>query len=178
MEKIKGAIYLKISGIFALVVGILYTVMIVTAAIGIPLIVGGAKLMGYSEMTKDEYEKVKGSALGWSIFFVFVALVPGVLGIVGAVMSDEDKQDSVNNEQKQEPMVAENKQNSVNGEQKQEPIGVENQVKNTEQVQQENKPLKDSLTDKIERLYLLKKRGVITDEEFAILKTKYIKEDK
>ena len=75
-------------------------------------------------------------------------------------------------------MVAENKQYSVNGEQKQEPIGVENQVKKTEQVQQENKPLKDSLTDKIERLYLLKKRGVITDEEFAILKTKYIKEDK
>jgi uncharacterized membrane protein HdeD (DUF308 family) len=73
---------LKISGIIAVVLGIFYSITIVMAIVGIPLIIGGSRMMGYANLSDSELRDKKDSILGWSIFFFFFTVIGGVLGLV------------------------------------------------------------------------------------------------
>jgi uncharacterized membrane protein HdeD (DUF308 family) len=73
---------LKISGIIAVVLGIFYSITIVMAIVGIPLIIGGSRMMGYANLSDSELHDKKDSILGWSIFFFFFTVIGGVLGLV------------------------------------------------------------------------------------------------
>jgi hypothetical protein len=75
-------VLLRISGIIALVSGITYCITIIGAIVGVPLIVGGSKMMGYSNLSDSEILDRKNSILGWSIFFLFVTVIGGVLGLI------------------------------------------------------------------------------------------------
>ncbi|HHX16655.1 MAG TPA: hypothetical protein GX725_01905 [Mollicutes bacterium] len=75
-------VLLRISGIIALVLGITYCITIIGAIVGVPLIVGGSKMMGYSNLSDSEILDRKNSILGWSIFFLFVTVIGGVLGLI------------------------------------------------------------------------------------------------
>ncbi len=75
-------ILLKISGILALVVGILYCLTIVGAIIGVPLIIGGIKVKDYADMSDEELLKNKDSLLVWSIVFLIFCTISGILAII------------------------------------------------------------------------------------------------
>jgi len=75
-------VLLRISGIIALVLGITYCITIIGVIVGVPLIVGGSKMMGYSNLSDSEILDRKNSILGWSIFFLFVTVIGGVLGLI------------------------------------------------------------------------------------------------
>ena len=61
---------LKISGIIAIVVGILYCITIVGAIVGIPLIIGGNKIKSYADCTDEQVIDAKDSILVWTIVFL------------------------------------------------------------------------------------------------------------
>ena len=60
---------LKISGIIAIVVGILYCITIVGAIVGIPLIIGGNKIKSYADCTDEQVIDAKDSILVWTCLF-------------------------------------------------------------------------------------------------------------
>lgn len=73
---------LKISGIIAIVVGILYCITIVGAIVGIPLIIGGNKIKSYADYTDEEVLKVKDSILVWTIVFLLFNQLSGILLLI------------------------------------------------------------------------------------------------
>lgn len=81
---------LKISGIIAIILGIIYCLTIIGAIVGIFLIVGGSTMMGYSNLSEDEIVDKKSSILGWSIFFLFFTVIAGVLGIIAYITVGTD----------------------------------------------------------------------------------------
>lgn len=73
---------LNVGGIIAIVIGILTCLTIVGAVIGIPAIIGGIKFRDLSTMNDNEIDNNKDTVLVWSIVFIFVCTVSGVLGII------------------------------------------------------------------------------------------------
>lgn len=84
MEKI----LLKIAGIIAIIMGIFYCFLIIGMLWGIPLIIGGSNMIGYSNMSDEEVKEKKNNILGWSIFFLFFTVIGGILGLVFYLMMD------------------------------------------------------------------------------------------
>ena len=75
-------ILLKISGIIALVFGIICCCTIVGAIIGIPLIIGGIKVKDYYDMSDEEILKNKDQLLVWSIVFMIFCTISGILALL------------------------------------------------------------------------------------------------
>ena len=75
-------ILLKIAGVIALIVGILYCITIVGVIVGIPTIIGAVKFLNYAENDETELLKNKDTILIWSIVFIFLVTIAGVLGLV------------------------------------------------------------------------------------------------
>jgi phosphate/sulfate permease len=73
---------LKISGIIACIIGVFFCITIIGMIVGVPLIVGGSTMIGYSNLSDEEVMTKKSSILGWSIFFFFFTFIGGVLGII------------------------------------------------------------------------------------------------
>ena len=74
-------VILKVTGIISIVIGTLYSLTIIGAIVGIPLIIGGFKFITYSNMTDERIVSEKSNILGWSIFFLFFTFFGGVLGL-------------------------------------------------------------------------------------------------
>ena len=75
-------VLLKISGIMALVIGVIYCFTIVGAVVGIPLIIGGIKVKDYAYKSDEEIIKEKEPLLIWSIVFLFLCTISGVLSLI------------------------------------------------------------------------------------------------
>lgn len=78
----KDKTLLKVSGIVAMVCGGLYCLTIIGALIGIPLLIGGSRMIDFSKMSDSELEKYKTHLLVWSIIFIIFALPAGILSII------------------------------------------------------------------------------------------------
>ena len=65
-----------------LVLGILVCLTIVGAIVGVPMIIGGLKLREISTLSDDEILKKKDTILIWSIVFLILCTVSGVLGLL------------------------------------------------------------------------------------------------
>lgn len=79
---------LNIAGLIAFIVGILMCCTIFGAIVGVPLIIGGNKFREYSVMSDYELEVNKDSILIWSVVFLFLCQVSGVLGLVYYVTNE------------------------------------------------------------------------------------------
>ena len=73
---------LKAAGIIGIVFGVLSCLTVIGLIWGIPMIIGGFKLNGYSDLSDEEIINYKNSILGWSIFFVIFSLIAGILGLI------------------------------------------------------------------------------------------------
>ena len=73
---------LKISGIIAIAVGILYCITIVGAIVGIPLIIGGNKIKSYADCTDEQVIDAKDSILVWTIVFLLFNQLSGILLLI------------------------------------------------------------------------------------------------
>ncbi len=62
-----------------LILGILYTVSIVGAIIGIPMIIGACKYKEAYEASMDQLISLKGTVWGWGLFFGIITLPLGVI---------------------------------------------------------------------------------------------------
>ena len=78
----KDKTLLKVSGIVAMVCGGLCCLTIIGAIIGIPLLIGGSRMIDFSKMEDSQLEKYKTHLLVWSIIFLIFALPAGILGII------------------------------------------------------------------------------------------------
>lgn len=87
---------LKVSGIFAIVIGIICCLTIIGCIVGIPMIIGGIKFNQYSKMNDDELSKNRDSVLVWSIVFLFINQISGVLGIVAFLLDEPSIKNSLN----------------------------------------------------------------------------------
>ena len=72
----------KIAGIVAIVLGVIMCITIVGAIVGVPLIIGGCKFNDYSKMDDSEFASNKDSILIWSIVFMFLCTVSGILALL------------------------------------------------------------------------------------------------
>ena len=73
---------LKVSGIVAIVLGIICSLTIIGAIIGVPMIIGGIKLNDLSKLSDEDIAKNKETILIWSIIFLFICQISGILGII------------------------------------------------------------------------------------------------
>lgn len=73
---------LKISGIIAIVVGVLACLTLVGAIVGVPLIIGGAKIKEYSDYTDEQILVIKDKILIWAIVFLFFCQLSGILLLI------------------------------------------------------------------------------------------------
>ncbi len=73
---------LKVSGVVAIVLGIICSLTIVGAIIGVPMIIGGVKLNDLSKLSDEDIAKNKETILIWSIIFLFICQISGILGII------------------------------------------------------------------------------------------------
>lgn len=73
---------LKVSGLIALIVGIIYCFTIVGAVIGIPIIIGGNKFREYADLSDEELYGNKDNILIWSIVFLIICTISGILSLI------------------------------------------------------------------------------------------------
>ena len=88
---------LNVSGIVAIVLGIVACLTIFGAIIGIPVIIGGIKFRELSQLSDEEIAKNKDTILVWSIVFLFICTVSGVLGLIYYVGIENPNLFSTNN---------------------------------------------------------------------------------
>lgn len=77
---------LYVAGIISIIIGILCCLTIVGLIVGIPLIIGGNKFTGYSKMSDEEIEEHKDSILIWTIVFLFINQISGVIALIAYVL--------------------------------------------------------------------------------------------
>lgn len=73
---------LKISGIIAIVFGILACLTLVGAIVGVSLIIGGAKMKEYADYTDEQIVANKDKILIWTIVFLFFCQISGILLLI------------------------------------------------------------------------------------------------
>ena len=73
---------LKISGIIAIVFGILACLTLVGAIVGVPLIIGGAKMKEYADYTDEQIIANKDKILIWTNVFLFFCQISGILLLI------------------------------------------------------------------------------------------------
>ncbi len=73
---------LKISGIIAIVFGILACLTLVGAIVGVPLIIGGAKMKEYADYTDEQIVANKDKILIWTIVFLLFCQISGILLLI------------------------------------------------------------------------------------------------
>lgn len=73
---------LKISGIIAIVFGILACLTLVGAIVGVPLIIGGVKMKEYTDYTDEQIVANKDKILIWTIVFLFFCQISGILLLI------------------------------------------------------------------------------------------------
>ncbi len=73
---------LEIAGIISLVFGILACFTIVGVIIGIPLIIGGNKVKSMANMSDQEILENKDTILIWTIVFLFINQISGILLLI------------------------------------------------------------------------------------------------
>lgn len=73
---------LKISGIIAIVLGILECLTLVGAIVGVPVIIGGAKMKEYADYTDEQIIANKDKILVWTIVFLFFCQISGILLLI------------------------------------------------------------------------------------------------
>ena len=73
---------LKISGIIAIVVGVLACLTLIGAIVGVPLIIGGAKIKEYADYTDEQILVIKDKILIWAIVFLFFCQLSGILLLI------------------------------------------------------------------------------------------------
>ena len=73
---------LKISGIIAIVFGILACLTLVGAIVGVPLIICGAKMKEYADYTDEQIIANKDKILIWTIVFLFFCQISGILLLI------------------------------------------------------------------------------------------------
>lgn len=73
---------LKISGIIAIVFGILACLTLVGAIVGVSLIIGGAKMKEYADYTDEQIIANKDKILIWTIVFLFFCQISGILLLI------------------------------------------------------------------------------------------------
>lgn len=73
---------LKISGIIAIVLGVLECLTLVGAIAGVPVIIGGAKMKEYADYTDEQIIANKDKILVWTIVFLFFCQISGILLLI------------------------------------------------------------------------------------------------
>lgn len=73
---------LKISGIIAIVLGVLECLTLIGAIVGVPVIIGGAKMKEYADYTDEQIIANKDKILVWTIVFLFFCQISGILLLI------------------------------------------------------------------------------------------------
>ena len=77
---------LNIAGIISLIFGIICTITIIGAIVGIPMIIGGNKLRELSNMDDSEIYKNKNTLIIWMVVFLFINQISAVLILIYYIM--------------------------------------------------------------------------------------------
>lgn len=77
---------LNIAGIISLIFGIICTITIIGAIVGIPMIIGGNKLRELSNMDDSEIYKNKDTLIIWMVVFLFINQISAVLILIYYIM--------------------------------------------------------------------------------------------
>jgi phosphate/sulfate permease len=88
---------LRVSGIISIIIGILCCLTIIGAIVGVPLIIGGSKFNDYSKMNDEEIEANKDSILIWTIVFLFINQISGVISLVAYILYEASNSNYVKN---------------------------------------------------------------------------------
>ena len=81
---------LDIAGLIAFILGILCCITIFGAIVGVPMIIGGLKFRDYALLTDEEVRRNKENILIWTIVFMFICQISGIIGLIFYFTMDEN----------------------------------------------------------------------------------------
>ena len=87
---------LKIAGIISIIVGILFCLTLIGAIVSVPIIIGGCKFKDYANLSDEELLQHKDSIIIWTIVFLFINQLAGVLGLVFVIVNNLFDSNSTN----------------------------------------------------------------------------------
>ena len=87
---------LKIAGIISIIVGILFCLTLIGAIVGVPIIIGDCKFKDYANLSDEELLRHKDSIIIWTIVFLFINQLAGVLGLVFVIVNNLFDSNSTN----------------------------------------------------------------------------------
>ena len=87
---------LKIAGIISIIVGILFCLTLIGAIVGVPIIIGGCKFKDYANLSDEELLQHKDSIIIWTIVFLLINQLAGVLGLVFVIVNNLFDSNSTN----------------------------------------------------------------------------------
>ena len=73
---------LNAAGIVAIVIGIIASLTIFGAIVGVPVIIGGVKLRELSTLSEEEIINRKDTLLIWSIVLLLLCTISGILALI------------------------------------------------------------------------------------------------
>lgn len=140
----KGSSLFRATGIVTIVIGGISCfgfLAIFPLILGVALILGGVNFLKYAEYTKEDIEKEKAVIIIWIVvFFIFGWLIAGILALVAYLTA-------------------------VNADQTNTVV-----VKDQEEEKKADQTQADLKIEKLEKLENLKQQGLLTEEEFELLK--------
>lgn len=84
MKRNDNYIFLLVSGIIGMIVGILACITIIGLILGIPLIIGARKYLDWAKLSNEDLAKEKDNLLIWGIVFAILTFPIGLLALVPA----------------------------------------------------------------------------------------------
>ena len=87
---------LKIAGIISIIVGILFCLTLIGAIVCVPIIIAGCKFKDYANLSDEELLQHKDSIIIWTIVFLFINQLAGVLGLVFVIVNNLFDSNSTN----------------------------------------------------------------------------------
>ena len=89
---------LNVAGILSIVFGIIACITIIGVIVGVPMIIGGSKFREISKLEDAQIFAKKDTILVWSIVFLFLNVISGVLGLIFYISLENSISNNINKE--------------------------------------------------------------------------------
>lgn len=146
MKQNRNSTWFSAVGIISIIAGILYSITIIGLIVGIPLFIGASKFLGYSKMSDDEVLAEKSNVMVWSIVFAVVMFPLGLIALIPAFNLEG------------------NVDRATSG-----------AITGVKSAFEKKDPMEEKM-EKIQKLYEMKEKGIIDEDDFAAAKAKILKD--
>lgn len=146
MNSNRNSTWFTAVGIVSIIAGVLYCITLIGIIVGIPLFIGAAKYLNYAKMSDEAVLAEKSTVMVWAIVFAVVMFPLGLIALVPALNLEG------------------NVDRATSG-----------AVTGVKSAFEKKDPMEEKM-EKIQKLYEMKEKGIIDEEDFAAAKAKILRD--